>query len=153
MSYIIKNPKTYKEFNALSEAKEVLGELDDYEVYETDFFGNLKKLSANEIVQIIANEKINQSVKNVETQKNIDVNEMQKNATTSGNSVLEKPRAIEEAKNLKEEKKEETPHSKFIRTLLILFMIIILVFFIVFIIWPLFKDVYDLMANPPRVGI
>lgn len=152
MSYIVKNPKTYKEFSTLSEAKEVLGELDDYEVYETDFFGNLKKLSNNEIIQLMASEKINQSTQNsVETQKT--GKEELKTEKSQESSVLEKPRAIEESKNLKEEKKEETPHSKLMRTLLILFMIIIVAFFIVFIIWPLFKDVYELMVNPPKIGI
>lgn len=152
MSYIVKNPKTYKEFSTLSEAKEVLRELDDYEVYETDFFGNLKKLSNNEIIQLMASEKINQSTQNsVETQKT--GKEELKTEKSQESSVLEKPRAIEESKNLKEEKKEETPHSKLMRTLLILFMIIIVAFFIVFIIWPLFKDVYELMANPPKIGI
>jgi len=152
LSYIVKNPKTYKEFSTLSEAKEVLRELDDYEVYETDFFGNLKKLSNNEIIQLMASEKINQSTQNsVETQKT--GKEELKTEKSQESSVLEKPRAIEESKNLKEEKKEETPHSKLMRTLLILFMIIIVAFFIVFIIWPLFKDVYELMANPPKIGI
>jgi ABC-type Na+ efflux pump permease subunit len=152
LSYIVKNPKTYKEFSTLSEAKEVLGELDDYEVYETDFFGNLKKLSNNEIIQLMASEKINQSTQNsVETQKT--GKEELKTEKSQESSVLEKPRAIEESKNLKEEKKEETPHSKLMRTLLILFMIIIVAFFIVFIIWPLFKDVYELMVNPPKIGI
>ncbi|MEM2121359.1 MAG: hypothetical protein QXU20_01730 [Candidatus Woesearchaeota archaeon] len=157
MSYIVKNPKTYKEFNTLTEAKKALEELDDYDIYETDFFGNLRKLSSQEVLEILSKEKIAQNIASTtsETSERISekINNNEKIEPKIEDSSVEKPRALENPEKLKDDKKQESKNSKFMRTLLIIFMILILVFFLVFIIWPLFKDVYDLMANPPTIKI
>jgi len=173
MSFVVTNQRVYKEFDSIIEAKEFSNNSPDFEIYERDLFGNLRKLSDLEIENLIVQERtLNQQLNNEQHNKQGFEQSDQITSQTGGLQAEElEKESIRNMENReggederserlggsdKEDKNKNNKNNKIIKFLKLLILIIIIAalsYLVIFIIIPMLLEVMNIMSNPPTISV
>jgi Flp pilus assembly protein TadB len=142
MPYAVNSLKTFKTFDSISEALEYQGKTVGTSLCEQDMFGNLKKLSDDEIAKRIASEKEAAAIAEKHEGKK-PVQPIQPTGPAVDADFELKYGKKAEQQNPQEQASQK---QKIIRYIVIFWLAAFIIFFIVWLVWPLFKEMWGTMG-------